>query len=233
MRKLELAIVMGIIGAIFCSSFADFAKRVDTLQKDVLRLHILADSDSAEDQELKLMVRDALLAHSEELFAGCDTPEEIRARAVEQQETIRLLAQSVVEENGCEDEVTVQLVQMEFDARQYEEITMPAGTYDALRILIGEAEGKNWWCVMYPPLCIPAAAEVTADAETAELYFDEETAEILEDAPKYEVKFKCLELADRLQKAWEEPQAGREKTLAVPRHCVPAQNAEHTISDKL
>lgn len=198
MRKFELAVVIGIIAAIFCGNLSGFAETIGRLEENVLRLHILANSDSDEDQALKLKVRDALLEQSESLFSGCDTPEEIRERAVEQQETIRLLAQAVVEENGSDDRVTVQLVQMKFDEKQYEEITMPAGTYDALRILIGEAEGQNWWCVMYPPLCIPSAADVTADAETAELFFDSETVEILEDAPKYEVKFKCLELWEEL-----------------------------------
>lgn len=198
MRKFEIAAVLGIIGAIFCAELSGFAERINSLQENVLRLHILANSDTDEDQALKLKVRDALLEQSDTLFSGCETPEEIRARAVEKQETIRLLAQTVVEENGCEDEVVVQLVQMEFDEKRYEEITMPAGHYDALRILIGEAAGQNWWCVMYPPLCIPAAAEVTADKETAEQFFDDETEEILENAPKFEVKFKCLEWWEKL-----------------------------------
>ncbi|MBQ2265078.1 MAG: stage II sporulation protein R [Oscillospiraceae bacterium] len=199
MRKFEIAVVIGIAAAIFCGNISEFADCIDGLEENVLRLHILANSDSAEDQALKLKVRDALLEQSEALFSGCDTPEEIRERAVEEQETIRLLAQAVVEENGSDDIVNVQLVQMEFDDKQYEEITMPAGTYDALRILIGEAEGQNWWCVMYPPLCIPAAAGVTADADAAEVFFDSETVEILENPPKYEVKFKCLELWKELK----------------------------------
>ena len=199
MKKFELAVVLGLVAAIFCGNLSEFAKCIEGLESSVLRLHILANSDSAEDQDLKLKVRDALLAQSDALFAGCDTPEEVRARALEEQETIRLLAQAVLEENGCDDQVTVQLVQMEFDARQYEEITMPAGNYDALRILIGEAQGQNWWCVMYPPLCIPAGAELEADTDTAELFFDPETFEILEDAPRYEVKFKCLEVWDELK----------------------------------
>lgn len=198
MKKLEIAVVLGLICSIFFSNFSEFAQRIESLQENVLRLHILANSDSDEDQALKLKVRDALLEQSETLFAGCETPEEMRERAEAQKETIRLLAQAVVEENGSDDKVTVQLVQMEFDEKQYEEITMPAGEYDALRILIGEAEGQNWWCVMYPPLCIPAAADVTGDAEAAEMYFDEETSEILTESRRFEIKFKCLEWWDAL-----------------------------------
>ncbi len=198
MKKLEIAAVIGILGAIFFGNMAGFKEKIDTLQEEVLRLHILANSDSEEDQALKLMVRDELLSQAGTLFAGCETPEEIRARAQNQLETIRLIAQHVVEENGSDAQVRVQLVQMEFDEKQYEEITMPAGEYDALRILIGKAEGQNWWCVMYPPLCIPAGAGVKSNAETAEDAFDDETEEILEHSEKFEIKFRILEWWDML-----------------------------------
>ncbi len=226
MKKFELAVVLGLVAAIFCGNLSEFAKCIEGLESSVLRLHILANSDSAEDQDLKLKVRDALLAQSDALFAGCDTPEEVRARALEEQETIRLLAQAVLEENGCDDQVTVQLVQMEFDARQYEEITMPAGNYDALRILIGEAQGQNWWCVMYPPLCIPAGAELEADTDTAELFFDPETLEILEDAPRYEVKFKCLEVWDELKASLDKQQNTDRRVQFQPRPEIRQQSTE-------
>ncbi len=191
MKKLETAAVIGLIGAIFCGNLSGLQSTVETLKNEVLRLHILANSDSPEDQELKLMVRDELLRHADELFDGCDTPEEFRDRALSQKETIRLLAQNVVEEQGSDLQVCVQLVQMEFDAKQYEEITMPAGVYDAVRILIGEGEGQNWWCVMYPPLCLPAGAEVTANTDAAA--FDSETEEVLTHSERFEVKFQILE----------------------------------------
>lgn len=190
MKRLKLAAVIGILLAIVCGNYADFASCLNGLHENVLRLHILANSDSQEDQDLKLLVRDALLSHSEQLFAGCDTLEEMKARAWEERETIRLIAQSVLEENGCGDKVTVQLAQMDFDTREYEEITMPGGEYEALRILIGEGEGHNWWCVMYPPLCLPAVS--------AEGYFDGETSDILEHPQQYEVKFKCVEIWESL-----------------------------------
>lgn len=154
MKRLRTAAVLGMILAILLGDFADFRERLETVHSSVLRLHILANSDSDEDQARKLLVRDALLRHSEELFAGCDTLEEMRDRALEERETIRLIAQAALEETGCDDPVTVQLAQMEFDTREYEELTMPGGEYEALRILIGKGEGHNWWCVMYPPLCI-------------------------------------------------------------------------------
>ena len=191
MKKIQAAAAIGLILAIAWGNFASFREHLQALHSDVLRLHILANSDSQEDQKLKLLVRDELLRHSEELFCGCDTLEEMKQRAQEERETIRLLAQQVLSAHGCTDKVTVQLVQMDFDERQYEEITMPAGAYDALRILIGRGEGHNWWCVMYPPLCLPAAS--------AETYFDEETAAILTEPERFEVRFRCVELWQELQ----------------------------------
>ena len=191
MKKLQTAMALGLIFAIACGNFASFREHLNDLHSDVLRLHILANSDSEEDQELKLLVRDELLRCSEELFNGCETLDEMKARAIEERETIRLLAQHILEENGCHDEVTVQLVQMDFDERQYEEITMPAGAYDALRILIGKGEGHNWWCVMYPPLCLPAASK--------EQWFDDETTDILTQPEQFEVKFKCVEWLEMLE----------------------------------
>lgn len=189
MKRLRTAAALGILLAILFGNYADFTSRVQHLRESVLRLHILANSDSDEDQARKLLVRDALLRHSEELFSGCTTLDEMRERAWEERETIRLIAQAALEKAGCEDSVTVQLAQMEFDTREYEEITMPGGEYEALRILIGKGEGHNWWCVMYPPLCLPAVS--------AEDSFDPETADILTQPEQYEVKFKCVELYEK------------------------------------
>ncbi len=191
MKNLQTAMCLGLILAIFFGSFSGFAKKLENLQHDVLRLHILANSDSEYDQNLKLKVRDRLLEESENLFQGCKTLEDMKKRASEQTDTIRMIAKSVLEENGCQADVAVQLAQMKFDTRQYDELTMPAGYYDALRILIGKAEGHNWWCVMYPPLCLPVAEP--------EIYFDTDTVEILENPQKYEVKLKCVELWEDLK----------------------------------
>ncbi|HAJ97171.1 MAG TPA: stage II sporulation protein R [Ruminococcus sp.] len=192
MRKFEFSAVLGLILALCWGNVAHFEQKLNDLQNGVLRLHILANSDSDRDQQLKLLVRDELLKQSEMLFSGCNTLDEMKERAVQQKETIRLIAQSVLEKNGCDDRVTVQLTEMEFDKREYEEITMPAGAYEALRILIGEGEGHNWWCVMYPPLCLPVASDPSE-------WFDGETVEILTQPEKYEVKFKCVEIWHELQ----------------------------------
>ena len=186
MRKLETAMCLGLILSIFLGSLSGFTQKVNDLQKQVLRLHILANSDSAADQQLKLLVRDELLAQSEKIFSGCETCSDMKQRISEQKDYIQKIAETVLQEHGCQDSVSVQFVHMPFEQRVYEQFTMPAGTYDALRILIGNAEGHNWWCVMYPPLCLPAAEPET--------YFDDETTDILQSPQKYEIRFKCAEL---------------------------------------
>ena len=105
---------------------------------------------------------------------------------------------TVSEEQGFTYDVEAELVEMPFDERVYEDLTMPAGVYEALRITIGEAEGHNWWCVMYPPLCIPAAESVRSDADQAEAYFDQGEYDLLTNPRRYRARLKCAEVFSRL-----------------------------------
>ncbi|MCM1529925.1 MAG: stage II sporulation protein R [Alistipes sp.] len=158
-------------------------RRLDDLRASVLRLHILAESDSEEDQRLKLMVRDGLL--EADIFSDCESLEEAEITAAEKLPEIVETAEKILRENGCYSSVTAELADVEFDSRVYGEITMPAGEYRALRVKIGSAQGHNWWCVMYPPLCIPAAGTVEEDASV----FSEDELDILCHPKKYRVRF--------------------------------------------
>ena len=198
MRKIELAAAVALILTIFLGSFSQFCQSLANVQHSVLRLHILANSDSPEDQALKLSVRDALLAESESLFDGCDTLAQMRSCVGQHREEIRRIAEDTLRAQGCRDNVRVELVHMAFDTREYETLTMPAGEYDALRILIGEAKGHNWWCVMYPPLCLPAAGS------PADTYFDPDTVDLLTEPGQYEVRFRCVEIFEELREKYEE-----------------------------
>lgn len=194
MKKLDIVLLIGIIGSIIFSNFISFGKTLENIENEVLRIHILANSDTEYDQNLKLCVRDRLLEKSEELFGGCDTLEEMKQTANEKMDEINRIALDVIHEKGYDYNVDSQLVNMEFDNREYGDITMPAGRYDAVRITIGEAKGHNWWCVMYPPLCIPAAEEVEGDKKTAGRYFSEDELDVMENPENYKVKFKCVEM---------------------------------------
>ncbi len=153
-KKIDIALLLGLIITIIVSSTTSFARELDEISDSVLRLHILANSDSKEDQELKIKVRDAILAETGELFISATSRKEVEQIAVYNIEKIEDIALKTITENGYNYSVECKLVNMEFDDRTYENITLPAGYYDALRVTIGEAKGKNWWCVMYPQFCI-------------------------------------------------------------------------------
>lgn len=183
---LVLTIMISNIG-----SFISDGKKLDELRNSVLRLHILANSDSESDQQLKLMVRDALLERSDDIFGDADTLESAEENVREKLSLIVEIAEETLAEHGCTDKVNAELADMYFDQRSYGDITMPAGEYTALRVTIGSAQGHNWWCVMYPPLCIPAACEeeISDDKNTESEFFDGEEQDILYNPEKYEVRF--------------------------------------------
>ena len=199
----DAVIAIGFSAAVLISQVVSFFRDGDSLEHirgNVLRLHILADSDGPRDQELKLKVRDELLESGllSEADSLADAEEEVRGHIPE----IELLAEDVLRHNGCDKKVRAYLTEMHFDKRVYGDITMPEGDYHALRIEIGSAKGHNWWCVMYPPLCLPAACEVTDDKEKDKDFFDEKELDILRKPEKYEVRFaiwdKICDIKDKM-----------------------------------
>lgn len=194
MKKLEVALLLGMAGTICCSGLWQTAQTHRHLEESVLRLHILANSDSIDDQALKLKVRDKVLAYANTLFSDPDaTLEETENLVCAHLSDLETVARSVLVEEGAQYDVDARLVTMEFEARTYGEITMPAGEYEALRITIGEAKGQNWWCVMYPSLCVPSAVETDTEDSIEETYFAKEEQALLKHPEQYQVKLKCLE----------------------------------------
>ena len=163
---------------------------------NVLRLHVLANSDSSEDQALKLEVRDRILEETATLFKDCKTKDEAREAVESNLDKIREVAEQTVREAGYEYGVSVSLGEEEYPTKNYEECCFPAGEYLSLRVMIGEAEGENWWCVLFPPLCIDAAGESREVFAEVGLT-DEQYSFITEtDNPKYKVRFKLLEVIE-------------------------------------
>ena len=136
-------------------SVCTFMKDGESVKNAVLRLHVIANSDTAEDQTLKLQVRDALLKQSSALAAAA-TKQQAAQTLEAQLETLKNAAKRAVAQQGFSYDVAVSLEHTAFPTRTYGDVTLPAGEYDALRVVIGEGRGQNWWCVMFPPLCIPA-----------------------------------------------------------------------------
>ena len=189
MRKKEWFVLIACIISIACSCVCSFGEECSFIRENTLRLHILANSDSPADQGLKLKIRDAVLSHSGELFSGCDTRQKMVGAAQEQLSDIQRIAEQTAMHNGYDLPVTVSITDMFFETRRYDNVLLPAGTYTAVRIELGEAAGKNWWCVLYPPLCVSAA----------QTGFTEEEAQISdsllqqEELPRYRVRLAVVE----------------------------------------
>ncbi|MDE5558114.1 MAG: stage II sporulation protein R [Ruminococcus sp.] len=189
-NKLNIILAGGLFLAVILSNIGSFVRdgmALDELRNSVLRLHILAESDSEYDQSLKLKVRDEILKSG--ILDGAENLHEAEKIADEKIPEIIDISEKTLRKNGCELPVSAEITEMYFDDRVYGDMTMPAGEYKALRIKIGSAEGHNWWCVMYPPLCIPSACEVEADTETAPVFFSGKELDIMEKPKKYKIKF--------------------------------------------
>lgn len=171
----------------------------------VVRLHVLANSDSDEDQALKLRVRDSVLSCSAELLSDCQTRHEAIKVISENLNTLELVAESVVNESGYNYNVKVELGEEEYPTKNYESFCFPSGSYVSLRVLIGNAEGQNWWCVLFPPLCTSVAIDKSSaeDAFISVGLTDDQYKIITEtDETVYEVRFKILETIEQAKNSF-------------------------------
>ena len=166
------------------------------LRSELVRLHVVAASDSEEDQAIKLQVRDAVLESLQEGLRDVTDIEAAKAYIQSQIPRLETVANEVLAASGCGDVATVRLQVEEFAARVYDTFTLPAGVYDALRITIGEGEGRNWWCVAFPSLCIGATTG-EFEAVAAGAGFSEDLTGTL--TGEYEVRFYLLDLLGQLE----------------------------------
>ncbi len=170
-----------------------FNVQCKNLSNDVFRLHILANSDSEKDQALKLKVRNATLKYTEKLYKNSKSKSEAEALTSKNLQSIADIAKKEIVKNGCDYSVKAEIKHMYFNTRYYGKVTMPSGFYNALRITIGKGEGHNWWCVMYPSLCVGASTDYNSLKEnTSEQEYDVMTNE------KYEFKFKAVEYFEKI-----------------------------------
>ncbi len=193
-KRLRAALVIGLV-VCMCTSVVKFEASCMDIRDNVLRLHILANSDSQSDQQLKLKVRDAVINESETDFDRCTDLEDALNKAEASIDSIKDTAQRVIAENGYDYSVEVAVGTEFFNTRVYDELTLPAGFYKSLIIKIGDAKGKNWWCVMYPSICVGTATK--NDFESA---VGDDGAEIAENPIKYQVKFKIVEYYQNFKK---------------------------------
>lgn len=183
------------VACLVCTALWAEATQV-RLASQVIRLHVLANSDSEEDQALKLEVRDRVLETTSALLEGETEPQAAAVLLNQHLDDIAQTAAQEISAQGHDDRVEVRLEQTWFPTRQYQGISLPAGNYLALRVLIGAAEGHNWWCVVFPNLCLPAVSERALETSTLtpgqiSLLQEEETS--------YVFRFKALELWQSLK----------------------------------
>lgn len=203
MKKLKIGrifvilILLSLFILISAISYVDAVS--NNIADSVFRLHVIANSDSKEDQELKLKVRDELLSYMNIISKDSTNKQEAMQIANEHKEEFIQIAEKVIKENGYNYTVNVQVGKADFPTKYYGDITLPAGTYDALKVQIGEVKGQNWWCVMFPPLCfVDVSTGIVPDNSKQELKqsLDNEEYDLISKTDNNEIsfKFKIVEL---------------------------------------
>ena len=186
MKSLLSGIIMILAATLLIAVFPTEAE--GAIYEDTVRLHILANSDSKEDQELKLALRDAILKDYGSMLSSFEYVEEAEEKLCDKLGEIEDFSKSKIQELGYSYDVKATLTTEWYETREYENFSLPCGYYTSLRIIIGEGEGKNWWCVMFPPLCLDASVSSPSYSDAEEMLITK----------KYNIKFKILELISEI-----------------------------------
>lgn len=203
-KKIVWYILTGMNVCLLLLMGAQYEKRQrlqEGIAEKVLRFHVLANSDEAYDQELKLKVRDAVGAQMAELLSDAKSRAECEQMIEQELDEIARTAQSVIKEEGYSYEAETFLREVQFPVKTYGDYTFPAGRYEALEVVIGEGEGHNWWCVMYPNMCFSGSVYEVVDEDAAEALEEVLSAEEYEEvltSGNYEVRFKYLTFLNEL-----------------------------------
>ncbi len=190
MKNFLLSALVVLLATVFIAAMP--TEKEAAIYEDTLRLHILANSDSEEDQELKLKIRDGILERFGKKLEKLDSTEDAKLVLLPILPEIEACAEEIAADSGFQYSVNARLNEEWFDTREYDGFTLPKGVYNSLIIEIGEAEGKNWWCVMFPPLCLDIATE-NAPSDDALIDYTNEEIKLISKS-KYNIKFKILEL---------------------------------------
>ena len=182
-----------------------FKNQIGDIADGIFRLHVIANSDSVEDQNLKYKVRDALLEYMNSICADASSKEDAMNIASENLDNFREIAQKVVYDNDYNYPVTVEIGQYNFPTKHYGDVSLPSGIYDALRVKIGTASGQNWWCVMFPPLCFVDVSSGIVPDDSKDLLQDNMSDEEYDlitnsnDNSSLTFKFKIVELFENIK----------------------------------
>ena len=193
-KALQWAIIFGFLCSVFLS-FADFNASCEDLRQNILRLHIIANSDSREDQVLKIKIRDRILEASDSLFENNTDLDSALATAKNNLPLYEEIANQVIEENGFNYRATAKIDKAFFETRVYDDFTLPGGNYESLIIDIGAAEGKNWWCVIFPGVCVPTDKNATLSDSVGK-----KGTQIAENSEDYIIRFKAVEIYEKIKR---------------------------------
>lgn len=191
-KRFELSLVFALIFAILIS-MSHFEAACEDMKSNVLRLHIIANSDSQEDQALKLLVRDEILNECGYLFNKNTNVEEAISIVRNSLEKFSSVANSVIKKNGFDYLAESEIGMSYFETREYDTFTLPAGEYKSLIIKLGEAKGKNWWCVVFPTVCLPTAYGDIEDSICSE------SGKIAKQPQNYVMRFKIVEIYEEIK----------------------------------
>lgn len=195
-RYLIVTLLLFIYILFYSISYAN--NTISDLSNSVFRLHVIANSNSEEDQNLKYLVRDELISYMNNLCTNVSSKEEALFIAKEHSEDFNKIAKKVIKEKGFDYDVKISIGNFAFPTKQYGDITLPSGFYDALKVEIGKSEGKNWWCVMFPTLCFVDVSNGIVPEESKEdlqsMLTEEDYNLISSQTNEYKLKFKIVEL---------------------------------------
>lgn len=194
MKLFEKVLLLSFVLTVLFS-FTGLTAGCEDIPNHVLRLHVLANSDSASDQALKLKVRDRILKECSDMMDNVNNKEEAVSAVKSKLPQLKAAAVDEIRKQGYDYPVDVELTNMYFTTREYDSATLPAGTYDALRVTIGKAQGHNWWCVIFPAMCLPAAE---AKKELSDVLNDSQLG-IVQGREGFEVKFKSVEIYEQVK----------------------------------
>ena len=193
-KTLKIFVPLFLVFVFMFSYIAPFIETSENISDQVFRLHILANSDSAEDQQLKLKVRDEILKKGETVFASSNSLEETIELCKNNIALFQQTAEQCLKDNGSDYEVKVYVDKEYFNTREYDEITFPSGIYNALKIEIGQGKGHNWWCVMFPAICLSSVTD-----DELNKYLSEDEQKLVNSDSKYEVRFKIVEIYEKVK----------------------------------
>ena len=192
--RIELSLLIALIVCCVLNINA-FSQQCDSIREKMLRMHVIANSNSEEDQQLKLKVRDAVLSAGKDVFDGSVTSDDAKEKITPHIDYLEKVALNTIKNEGFDYNVKITVENEYFNTRTYDNsVTLPAGNYNAIKVIIGDGKGQNWGCVMFPPMCLPTSV---AECEISDVLTEHET-EIVTETEKYKFKFKIVEFFEEI-----------------------------------